>query len=438
VGAGTKTSYEEEMESLPLPHHFDPLTTGIIIALCILCVAFFSSSEASLISVSRLKIRSLAEKGNKKALSVQRLRSEHDRLFGTILLTENFFIILASSLGTALAISLFPKNESITILSSVVMTVLIVMFGEIAPKTFAAGNATRMSLTVAKPMEFIIWLTHPIVWLFTRVTNAVIGLFGAKKDATMFVTEDEIKAIIAIGEEEGALDIEEKAMLHKVFEFGDTLAVEAMRPRTEIISVTKDAKVSEALNLVAQYGHSRLPVMEETVDNIVGVLYVKDLVVALSRDELDPMSGITRLMRPAYFIPETKKIRELLTEMQDQKLQMVIVIDEYGGTAGLVTIEDLMEEIVGSIQDEYDKEDSEVHIVDEKNVVVGGAAELDEMRDALDIDIQSDDFNTIGGFVFGLFGRMPRAGETLKYREYKFEILEMDGRKIGRLKITKL
>jgi magnesium and cobalt exporter, CNNM family len=421
------------MESLAIP----PLLSIIIIIICVLFVAFFSSSEAALISVNRLRIRSMVEKGNPNAKSVQRIREEHGRLFGTILLTENFFIILASSLGTALAISLFPSYRAVTVIASVVMTVFIVMFGEITPKTFAASNALRVALMVARPMEFVISLMHPIVWVFTSVTNAIIKLLGGNVEKSPFVTEEEIKAIISIGEEEGALDVEEKAMLHKVFEFGDTLALEAMRPRTEIVSIPNDAKVSEALSLVAEHGHSRYPVVEENVDEVQGILYVKDLVIALSRGELDESDTIKRMVRPAYFIPETKRIRELMTEMQDQKIQMVIVIDEYGGTAGLITLEDLLEEIVGSIHDEFDREESEVQIVDEKTFVVSGAADLDEVSQETGINIHSEDFNTIGGFVFGLFGRMPHPGETLKYKDLKFEVLEMDERKIGSVKITK-
>jgi putative hemolysin len=421
------------MESLAIP----PILSIIIIIICVLCVAFFSSSEAALISVNRLRIRSMVEKGNPNAISVQRIRDEHGRLFGTILLTENFFIILASSLGTALAISLFPAYRYVTVIASVIMTVFIVMFGEITPKTFAASNASKVALMVARPMQFIIRIMHPVVWLFTSVTKVVIKLFGGDAEKSPFVTEEEIKAIISIGQEEGALDVEEKAMLHKVFEFGDTLALEAMRPRTEIISIPNDAKVSEALSLVAEHGHSRYPVIEESVDEVQGVLYVKDLVIAMSRGEIDENDAIKRMVRPAYFIPETKRVRELLTEMQKQKIQMVIVIDEYGGTAGLITLEDLMEEIVGSIQDEFDREESEVQIVDEKNFVVAGSADLDEVSQETGINIHSEDFNTIGGFVFGLFGRMPHPGETLKYKDLKFEVLEMDERKIGSIKITK-
>jgi len=424
------------METIPLANP-DPTISIMIIILCVFFVAFFSSSEASLISVSRIRIRSLVEKGDKNAMAVSTLRDSHDRLFGTILLTENFFIILASSLGTALAITMFPHREWVTIVASLVMTAFIVMFGEIAPKTFAAAHAEKLALIVARPMAGIIMIMHPLVWLFTRVTNSVIRVIGGKAEASPYVTEEEIKAMITIGQEEGALDVQEEEMLHKVFEFGDTLAVEAMRPRTEMVAVDKGARVSEALALVAQYGHSRYPVIDDTVDNVVGILYTKDIMVAVSKGELDNDSLISRLVRPAYFIPETKRVRELLTEMQAQKLQMVIVIDEYGGTSGIVTMEDLIEEIVGSIRDEFDREESDVHILDEKNCIISGSADLDEVSGEVGINLESEDYNTIGGFVFGLFGRMPRSGETLKYRDLKFEVLEMDERKIAKLKITK-
>ena len=376
------------------------------------------------------------EKGNPNAKSVQRIRDNrqafrHHTPYGKLLYNPGVL------LGHRPRYIFFPSYRPVTVIASVVMTVLIVMFGEITPKTFAACNTSKVALMVARPMEFIISLMHPIVWVFTSVTNAIIRLLGGKVEKSPFVTEDEIKAIISIGQEEGALDVEEKAMLHKVFEFGDTLALEAMRPRTKIVSIPNDAKVSEVLSLVAEHGHSRYPVIEESVDAVQGVLYVKDLVIALSRGELDENDTIKRMVRAAYFIPETKRVRELLTEMQDQKIQMVIVIDEYGGTAGLITLEDLLEEIVGSIHDEFDREESEVQIVDEKNFVVSGAADLDEVSKETGINIKSKDFNTIGGFVFGLFGRMPHPGETLKYKELKFEVLEMDERKIGSVKITK-
>jgi putative hemolysin len=227
-------------------------------------------------------------------------------------------------------------------------------------------------------------------------------------------------------------------LLHKVFEFGDTLASEAMRPRTEIVSVPSNATLQEVFSLVSEFGYSRYPVIEDTIDTVIGILYIKDILVAMSAGEVKREDNIQQFIRPAYFIPENKRVSELLSEMQRERFQLAIVIDEFGGTSGLVTLEDLIEEIVGSIHDELETEEKEVQIVDEKNFVVSGQSALDEVNELLGTSLQSKDFNTLGGFVFGLFGRMPKVGEQLKYKNLKLEILELEGRKISKIKITKL
>ncbi|HWR73892.1 MAG TPA: hemolysin family protein, partial [Nitrospirota bacterium] len=276
-----------------------------------------------------------------------------------------------------------------------------------------------------------------------RTVTATAALFTGPTTSrglscTAVVTEEDIKAMINLGGKEGALEEEEKELLHKVFEFGDIVASEAMRPRTEIVSIHADARVHDALALVAGHGYSRYPVIEGTVDSIVGILYVKDILIAMSAGEVKRDDGIRQLIRTATFIPENKRGSELLSEMQRQKFQIAIVIDEYGGTSGLVTLEDLIEQIVGSIHDELEMVERDVEIVDEKNLVVSGQSGIDEVNELLGTVLQSKDFNTIGGYVFGLFGRMPKVGEQLKYKDIKFEILELDGRKIDKLKITKL
>ncbi|MDH4101291.1 MAG: hemolysin family protein [Nitrospirota bacterium] len=424
--------------SIPLGDGVDPVTGLIILFLCIIGVAFFSSSEAALISANRIRIRHLAEKGFVGAQAVSRLVDQHDRLFGTILLTENLLIILASSLGTALAMQ-FLGEEGVLV-ATLVMTVLIVAFGEITPKTFAVQHSERIALIVARPMEIIMKVAYPLVWSFTRVTNLVIRLIGGgvKKNISPFVTEDEIKMMITIGEEEGSLKEEEKDLLHKVFEFGDTVASESMIPRTSIISIDKGSTIRDVLGLVEECGYSRFPVVDESIDNIVGVIHIKDILVALSKGEIAMESPLNGQVRGGYFIPENKRISELLTEMQKNKVQIAFVMDEYGGTSGLVTVEDLVEEIFGSIHDEFDIAHRDVEIVDEKTFVVSGQAELDEVKEQIGHDLESEDFNTIGGLIFGLFGRLPVAGEIMRYRDLRFEILEMDGRKIARVKITKL
>jgi putative hemolysin len=211
-----------------------------------------------------------------------------------------------------------------------------------------------------------------------------------------------------------------------------------MRPRTEIVSVPSSVTLQEVLALVSEFGYSRYPVIEDTVDTVIGILYIKDILVAMASGDVKREDAIPRFVRPAYFIPENKRVSELLAEMQRDRFQIAIVIDEYGGTAGLVTLEDLIEEIVGSIHDELETEPKDVQIVDEKNFVVSGQSALDEVNEMLDTNLQSTDFNTLGGFVFGLFGRMPKMGEQLKYRNLKLEVLELDGRKISKVKITKL
>lgn len=424
--------------SIPLGDGIDPVTGLVVLFLCIVGVAFFSSSEAALISANRIRIRHLAEKGLESAKAVSRLVEQHDRLFGTILLSENLLIILATSLGTALALQLM--GEEGVLVATIVMTVLIVAFGEITPKTFAVQNSERMALGVARPMEIIMKVVYPLVWLFTRVTNMVVRLIGGreKKNISPFVTEDEIKMMITIGEEEGSLKEEEKDLLHKVFEFGDTVASESMIPRTSIISVDRSATIRDVLASVEECGYSRFPVVEESIDNIVGVIHIKDILVALSKGEIAMESSIDKQVRSGYFIPENKRISELLTEMQKNKVQIAFVMDEYGGTSGLVTVEDLVEEIFGSIHDEFDIAGRDVEIVDEKTFVVSGQAEIDEVKEQIGHDLESEDFNTIGGLIFGLFGRLPSVGEVIRYRDLRFEILEMEGRKIARVKITKL
>jgi len=424
------------MESIPIGVPGD-LTGVVLIVICLLIVAFLSSSEAALISVNKLRIKNLAEK-SKSARVIQEILKKHERLFGTILLTENFFIIAATSLGTAILLNIFGEDG--WIYASLLMTVLIVLLGEITPKTIAVTYSDRIALIVAIPIRLLITITHPIVWLFTRLPGWLLKIFGAHTPPSPFVTEEDIKAMIDIGEEEGSLEEDERNMLHKVFEFGDTVASEAMVPRTEIVTIADSATVRDALALIKEKGYSRYPVIKETVDNIIGMLYVKDILINMAEGKATEESSIKEFIRDAYYIPENKKVRELLDEMQKNKFQIAVVMDEYGGTAGLITLEDLMEEIVGSLQDEFEEMEAEkdVEIIDESTFVVSGATELDEISELIGVELYSDDFNTISGFIFGLFGRLPKVGEQIRYHNIRFLVLEMDGKKISKVKITKL
>ncbi len=417
----------------------DPISVLIIIV-CIILIAVLSSSEVAFISLNRIRLRHLVEKGNKNAKIAQKIRDEHDRLFSAVILSGNLFTVLATSVGTALAISLFGEDRGVAI-ATIAITFLTVIFGELAPKTFAVTHAESISLAMARPIELYIRAISPLVWVFNKLSNSVIRLFGGEvRPAPQLLTEEEMKAMIKIGEEEGTLEKEEKEMLHNVFAFGDKKVTEAMVPRTEIVAISENAAVSDVLSLVSEEGYSRYPVIKETVDNITGVLYVKDILRKMAVEEVPMNTAIKSFVRDAYYVPESKMVTALLDDMQKNKFQIAIVVDEHGGTAGLITLEDIMEEIVGGLQDEFEaiEAEKEVEIVDERTFVVSGSTGLDEINELVNVELESEEFHTIGGFLFGLFGHLPKIGEQLRYHDLRFLILEMDGKKIERIKITKI
>jgi len=394
----------------------------ITIALSIVFIAILASAESSFIAVNKIRIRSLMEKGDSRAKAVQKLLDEHDKLFSAVILSGNLFTILATSIGTVLALRYFGEDG--IIIATIIMTFLTVVFGELAPKTFAVTYSEKVSLLLAKPVAFYIRLISPLVWIFKVMSNLIIRMLGGKKKPiSPFVTEEEIKTMINIGEEEGTLEEEEKQMLHKVFAFGDKVVTEAMVPRTEIVSIPDDATVDDALKLVLEEGYSRYPVVKE-----------------MAQGKIQNHTPITEIVREAYYIPENKMVTELLDEMQKNKFQIAIVMDEYGGTAGLITLEDIMEEIVGGLQDEFEamEGEKEFEIIDERTSIVAGQTGLDEINELVGSEIVSEDFHTIGGFVFGLFRRLPKVGEQARYHNLRFLILEMEDRKIAKVKITRL
>lgn len=413
-----------------------PLLAGI--GASVLFAAFFAAAETAIVFSNKAHIRELSEAGDKRAGTVILLMQERDHLHSALLLAENFFIVLTAVLGVVIAVNLTPRMPLAVAVTVFVVTLAVVTFAKLAPKGIACRNPDRFALSVSAPLKFIVKLLSPLSRLLAATVDLIAGPGPHGMSCTAVVTEEDIKALINLGEERGSLKEEEKELLHKVFEFGDTLASEAMRPRTEIVSVLSSVTLQDVLTLVSEFGYSRYPVIEDTVDTVIGILYIKDILVAMASGDVKREDSIRQFIRPAYFIPENKRVSELLSEMQHNRFQIAIVIDEYGGTEGLVTLEDLIEEIVGNIHDELEAGDKDVQIVDEKNFVVSGQSALDEVSEMLDANIPSTEFNTLGGFVFGLFGRMPKVGEQLRYRDLKLEVLELEGRKISKVKITKL
>jgi len=411
----------------------------VVIALSIIAVAVLSSSESSLIAVNKIRVRSLIDKGDRRALAVQKILDEHDKFFSAVILSGNLFTVLATSTGTALALKFLGPKFGIA-LATALLTFLTVVFGELAPKTFSVTHSERVSLFLARPLQLYIRLISPLIWVFHVSASLVLKLFGVKeRPRTSFVTEDEIKAMISIGREEGAIEEEEKKLLHRIFEFGDTEVSEAMVPRTEVEAISADATVADAMKLVAEKGFSRYPVIRDNIDNIQGILYIKDLLINMAQTDIQGLV-VGNFMREAYYVPENKMVSRLLDEMRKNKFHIAVVVDEYGGTAGLVTLEDIMEEIVGGLQDEFEVMEAqrEVEIIDERTFIVSGQTPLDKINELAGVDIRSEDFNTIGGYVFGLFGRLPKVGEQVKTITMRFLVMELEGRKISKIKITRL
>ena len=423
-----------------------PFSLISIIGFLILLVlsAFSSATETALTSVNRIRVKHLVEEKTKGAEILQQLLEQPSRYLAAILILNNVVNIGAASLATMLVVQYFEylhltlSTGYIAGISTGIVTFLVLVYGEISPKTYAAQNAEKLALLVAKPTSILVTALFPVARLFIFIANLFGKLFGGKTTPEgPFLTEDELKTMVKMGEEEGVIEEDEKEMIHSIFEFGDTIVKEVMVPRMDMACVEDTATAKDVLAIITEEGFSRVPVFEESVDNIVGIVYAKDL-LKLNKTKEKMNVSVKKLMHPAYYIPETKKVNELLRELQKKRQHMTIVLDEYGGTAGLVTIEDLLEEIVGEIFDEYDLEEVLIEKVDENNVRVDARADLDEINEFLEINLPEEyEYETIGGFVYNLAGKVPAAGEKVEYENLVFTVETLLGRRISKILITK-
>jgi len=373
--------------------------------------AFFAASEAAIVSVSRISARTYAEKGVKGGARLQRALLDRNRTLTSILIANTFVLLATDSIATYLFIHLGIPQAPLW--STLATTVVLLLFGEILPKTLAVSNSSAAALRLAGPLTFFTWLLTPLTAAFLAVTNLIVSLFGGSPPHGPYVTEDDIKTLVNVGVEQNVLEEGERQLIHSIIEFGDTIVREVMTPRTDMIAVPADAPARRALDLVIADGYSKLPVYDETVDNVIGVVHDRELLISLANGTIASTS-LRTLMRPVAHVPESKRISELLREMQRGKYSLAIVVDEYGGTAGLVTMEDLLEEIVGEIRDEHDEGEEEPirRIADDETVVEAGT-NIEDLNAALGLDLPHEDFETIGGYTVGLFGRLPHEGEEV-------------------------
>ncbi len=396
--------------------------------------AITSAAETAVTSVNRIKVKQRAEEGSVNAKILENLLTHPGRFLATVLFANNLVNIAAASLATSLADKAGLSYAAA--ISTGVMTFLILIFGELSPKTLAVQRADSIAFALAKPLKVADKILYPFIRVLIIIANTLLRLIGVK---TMrqgpFVTEEEIRTMVSVGEEEGVIQEQEREMIDSIFEFGDTVVREVMVPRMDMVAADKSTPVSKILRLVLHEGFSRIPIYDKTIDNVIGIVYARDLLTHYSKGEVKIQ--LSKLIRPAYYVPESKKVIELLKELQRRKTHMAIVVDEYGGTDGLVTIEDLLEEIVGEIFDEYDLEEVLVEQIDDNNIRVDAKVDLDEINEILGINLPEAEYESIGGFVFDLFGKIPAPGEKIDYNGLTFTVEQVVRRRISKIRITK-
>ncbi|MDA8206878.1 MAG: hemolysin family protein [Thermaerobacter sp.] len=401
-----------------------PIITLIVV---VAFSALYSMAETAMMALSRGKIRSLSDNPHAKRLS--RLLREPNRLLGTVLFGNNLANILASSLATALFLHYFGSAG--VAISTVVMTLFILLFAEITPKTFASHNAERVAIRLSRFLKVSKSLFYPVVQVLTWAGIGVIRLLGGNAEGGRLMTEEELRTLVEVGEEQGLLEANERDMIQGVFDFGDTVVREVMVPRIDVQALEETATLGEVWDMLVEWGHSRLPIFRGTIDDITGVIYARDILAYGREKPLD--TPARELARPVQFVPETKKIDSLFSDFRRQRTQIAVVMDEYGGTAGIVTIEDLLEEIVGEIQDEYDDQEEELLKEITPGVVeVAGLLALDELNERCDLNLPHEDFDTVGGLVLHLLGRVPIEGEVVRLDNVEITVSQVEGRRVSR------
>ena len=408
------------------------LTILVLIALS----AFFSSSEIAMFSLPQHRIDSLVEDGVPGSETVKALKTDPHRLLITILVGNNIVNIAMSSISTGLLVYLgLGQGQAVTI-ATFGITALVLLFGESAPKSYAVENTESWALRIARPLKLSEYVLLPLVVLFdylTRVVNRITG--GRSAIESTYVTRDEIQNIIETGEREGVIEEEEREMLDRIFRFNNTIAKEVMTPRLDVTAVAKESSVEEAIETCIQADHERVPVYEGNLDNIIGVVTVRDLVRELRYSEGEP--SLARVVKPTLHVPESKNADELLAEMQDNRLQMVTVIDEFGTTEGIITLEDMVEEIVGEILE--GDEEAPVEFLEQNVAVVQGEVNIDEVNEILGIDLpEGEEFETLAGFVFNRAGRLVEEGEEIEFDGIRIRIERVDNTRIMSARVTVL
>ncbi len=421
------------------------------IAVLILLNGFFSATEIALVTIRRSRIQQLIDEGDRGALRVQRLKLNPGRFLAVIQIGINFLGFLASAFAAvslvddmALSLKTFGPLKDVAggialVTVTGLLTIFTIIFGELVPKQIGLAHAERVAMATSRPLEILGTIFAPLVGFLTWTTRRISRLFGADVAADERISSEELRLIIEQGGEQGILEAEEEQMIHAVIELGDQRVHEVMVPRTSMSSLSAAATFEDAIDTVIEQGHSRIPVYEDSIDEIIGILYAKDLLPFLKAGSPERPS-LRSLLRTPVFVPESMSVDDLLHELQRRKVHLAIVLDEYGGTAGLVTIEDLIEEIVGEIQDEYDEEEPMIVRLSDDEARVDGRADVDDLSKLFDTDLSLDDedeYDTVGGLIYHRIGGVPTPGDQIKVDGLTITVETTDGRRVGKVLVVR-
>lgn len=403
----------------------------IILLLLLFLSGVFSSMETALITINPMRLRTLLDEGNKRARVLDKVLNKRSKMLSAILIANNVVNLSASSLATTLALDAF--GDIYVSLATGILTILVLIFGEITPKNLASCHAEKIALFYAPITLAMMTVLTPVIVIINFFGNGILRLLGSDPDAKReSITESELRTIVNVSQEEGVIEEEEQKMINNVVDFGDSYARDVMVPRIDMIAVPEDISYRELLDIFREHMFTRMPVYDETTDNIIGIINMKDLLFLPSHEDF----RIKDHMREAYFTYEFKRTSELFVEMRQKSLSIAIVLDEYGATAGLVTLEDLLEEIVGEIRDEYDNDElNSVQKVSDLVYRIDGATKLDDLNDLLELTLESEDYDSLGGLIIGQLDHLPEAGEAVMYKDIRLTVETLDKNRIEWVKM---
>lgn len=401
-----------------------------IVVILIALSGFFSSSETALTSVNQIRLRRRAAEGDKKSMTVLKLLEKPQDVISSILIGNNIVNIASSAVATVFFTQLFGASGPVV--ATVVMTIFVLIFGEVLPKTAAQQQPEMISRKVAKPISGIAKLFKPVVFFLTALSGLVTKWLFSHVDEAPTITEEEFKALVEVGEEEGVLQREERAYIDNVLDFSSATASDMMKPRTSVVALDVEATEEEIFDLLKDNRYSRIPVYEDSIDHIIGILYMKDVVRLLAQGET---IRLREILRDPYFIGESAVADRIFRELKARNLSIAVVVDEYAGTSGIITMEDILEELVGNIDDEYDLENTAVIFLESGVYLVDPELRIDEINDYFHMNLESEKSDSIGGFVIELLDRIPKQGDVVRYGDILFTVNEMQGLKMTKLKM---